>query len=501
MSSQPPSSSLGKRISRIVFIALLLDILSFTIILPLLPRSLEAYKLREGSDSTTLLGWTLENVSHLRELILAKAGPRASHFLQQGARADLVLLGGLLGSVYSLLQCIVAPIIGRAADRFGRRRTLMLCMAGNIVWTVLWVFSYSFESFLVARIIAGLSEGNVQLSTTIIADVTDPQTRSHGMALVGIAFAVGFTLGPSIGAYFSRLSLESASSSGVLGYAPFATAAVFSLALLLTESLYLYIKLPETLDFGKSKATAAARQTPESSDTLVEQDTEEASHTSEKQKQQNQSAKRILRRLNYIHFGYLFFFSGMEYTLTFLTHDKFNFSNAQQGKLLGFIGIVSTLLQGGYVRRVKGKSAHRDKSLVAQGMVGCAVGLLSIALCCINADSKEEAAGQPSWWLWAGALGFAVASATVVNCLNSMVSLVGAASDGSASSTGRKLGDFRSAGQIGRALGPMFACSLYWLSGAASCYIVGTAAVAVITLTFVATIPANPEIDSKKKNV
>ncbi|KAJ1865329.1 hypothetical protein LPJ73_000033 [Coemansia sp. RSA 2703] len=502
---QSPPSSLGKRISRIVFIALLLDILSFTIILPLLPRSLEAYKLREGSDNTTLLGWTLENVSQLREIILTKAGPRASHFLQQGARADLVLLGGLLGSVYSLLQCIVAPIIGRAADRFGRRRTLMFCMAGNIVWTVLWVFSYSFESFLVARIIAGLSEGNVQLSTTIIADVTDPQTRSHGMALVGIAFAVGFTLGPSIGAYFSRLSLESASSSGVLGYAPFATAAVFSLALLLTESLYLYIKLPETLDFSKSKATAAARQIPESSDTLVEQDAEETLNVSEKNEQQqlrshqNQSAKRILRRLNYIHFGYLFFFSGMEYTLTFLTHDKFNFSNAQQGKLLGFIGIVSTLLQGGYVRRVKGKSAHRDKSLVAQGMVGCAVGLLSIALCCINAESKEEAVGQPSWWLWAGALGFAVASATVVNCLNSMVSLVGAAADGSASSTGRKLGDFRSAGQIGRALGPMFACSLYWLSGAASCYTVGTVAVAVITLTFVATIPANPEIDSKKK--
>ncbi|KAJ2783607.1 hypothetical protein GGI15_002522 [Coemansia interrupta] len=517
-SQPPPSSSLGKRISRIVFIALLLDILSFTIILPLLPRSLEAYKLREGSDSTTLLGWTLANVSHLRELILTKAGPRASHFLEQGARADLVLLGGLLGSVYSLLQCIVAPIIGRAADRFGRRRTLMLCMAGNIVWTVLWVFSYSFESFLVARIIAGLSEGNVQLSTTIIADVTDPQTRSHGMALVGIAshgmalvgiaFAVGFTLGPSIGAYFSRLSLESASSSGVLGYAPFATAAVFSLALLLTESVYLYVKLPETLDFGKTKAAAAAaaaRQIPESSDTLVEQETEDTMDASEKhaqqklQNQQNLSAKRILRRLNYIHFGYLFFFSGMEYTLTFLTHDKFNFSNAQQGKLLGFIGIVSTLLQGGYVRRVKGKSAHRDKSLVAQGMAGCAVGLLSIAMCCINADSKGEAAGQPSWWLWAGALGFAVASATVVNCLNSMVSLVGAAADGSASSTGRKLGDFRSAGQIGRALGPMFACSLYWLSGAASCYIVGTAAVAVITLTFVASIPATPEIDSKKK--
>ncbi|KAJ2067341.1 hypothetical protein GGI16_009665, partial [Coemansia sp. S142-1] len=186
----------GRRITRIVFIALLLDILSFTIILPLLPRSLEAYKAREGSDPSTLLGWTLSSVEQLRHRIL---GWTTSRFLQQGARADLVLLGGMLGSLYSLLQCVVAPVIGRVSDRLGRRRTLMVCMAGNVIWTVLWVFSSSFESFLLARVIAGLSEGNVQISNTVIADVTDASTRSKGMALVGIAFAVGFTLGPSIG--------------------------------------------------------------------------------------------------------------------------------------------------------------------------------------------------------------------------------------------------------------------------------------------------------------
>ncbi|KAJ1930862.1 hypothetical protein EC988_009983, partial [Linderina pennispora] len=189
--AQQLQQNLGKRISRIVFIALLLDILSFTIILPLLPRSLEAYKSREGADATTLLGSILQHVSSLRQQILSLAGPRASRFLLQGSRADLVLLGGLLGSLYSLLQCLVAPVIGRASDRLGRRRTMMFCMAGNVVWTVLWIFSTGFESFLVARVIAGLSEGNVQLSTTIIADVTTTATRSHGMALVGIAFAVG----------------------------------------------------------------------------------------------------------------------------------------------------------------------------------------------------------------------------------------------------------------------------------------------------------------------
>ncbi|KAI7827714.1 major facilitator superfamily domain-containing protein [Kickxella alabastrina] len=462
----------GKRISRIVFIALLLDILSFTIILPLLPRSLEAYKAREGADSSTLLGWTLQHVTQLRELILANAGARASRFLQQGARADLVLLGGLLGSVYSLLQCIVAPIIGRPR-------------IGNIVWTVLWVFSGSFESFLAARIIAGLSEGNVQLSTTIIADVTDPQTRSHGMALVGIAFAVGFTIGPSIGAFFSRMNIESQATT-TFGYAPFAVAAVFSLALLLTESLYLYFKLPETKNFNSQRNITSA--SADSAVAALDSGNEEPLQSQLQPQpgarlmQERQKTKSILRQLNYVHFAYLFFFSGMEYTLTFLTHDRFNFSNAQQGKLLGFIGITSTLLQGGYVRR--------RQILVAQGMAGCTLGLLSIALCCIKADAKDML--RPSWWLWAGALGFAVASATVVNCLNSMVSLVGA-DDGS---TGRRLGDFRSAGQIGRALGPMFSCTLYWLAGASTCYMVGAVAVAAITLAFVSVIPASTVMHS-----
>ncbi|ORX63632.1 hypothetical protein DL89DRAFT_298231 [Linderina pennispora] len=150
----------------------------------------------------------------------------------------------------------------------------------------------------------------------------------------------------------------------------------------------------------------------------------------------------------------------MEYTLTFLTHDKFDFSNAQQGKLLGFIGIVSTVIQGGYVRRVKSRSGSRDKALVAQGMAGCALGLLSIAICAFKAEATGYSA--PSWWLWAGSFGFAQGMAP--------------------KDTGKRLGDFRSAGQIGRALGPMLR--------AAVCYLIGAIAVAAITTVFVSTIPS-----------
>ncbi|KAJ1664103.1 hypothetical protein IW140_004317 [Coemansia sp. RSA 1813] len=476
----------AKRISRIVFTGLLLDILSFTIILPLLPRSLEAYKAREGSDPTTLLGSTLAWVSMLRSFILKHShhSSLGSGFLQQGARADMVLLGGLLGSLYSLLQCLVAPVIGRLADKIGRRRTLMICMLGNIAWTVIWVFAGSFETFLVARVIAGLSEGNVQLSNTIIADVTDPQTRSHGMALVGIAFAIGFTLGPSIGAYFAQLNPDLLLSRGstVFEYAPFAMAALFSLVLLIVECVYLFVRLPETLHYASSSIALSSNG-------------EKAEKRLKPTKGLYSSSNVLLRRLNYLHFAYLFFFSGMEYTLTFLTHDKFGFTNAQQGKLLGLIGITSTIIQGGYVRRIKSVGKTRDKSLVSQGMIGCAFGLFCIAFCCLKIQANDANAES---WLWAGALGLALASATVVNCLNSLVSLV-ASSSGQGGDIGRRLGDFRSAGQIGRALGPMFACSVYWLLGASTCYMAGAGAVTLIALVFIATVPTTHAAAMEKK--
>lgn len=64
---------------------------------------------------------------------------------------------------------------------------------------IIWMFSNSFEVFILSRIIGGLSEGNVQMSIAMISDVTSEKNRGRALALVGIAFAVGFTFGPFLG--------------------------------------------------------------------------------------------------------------------------------------------------------------------------------------------------------------------------------------------------------------------------------------------------------------
>ena len=80
---------------------------------------------------------------------------------------------------------------------------LLLSTAGVAISYALWVNASSFKLFVLARIIGGLSKGNVSLATAIVADVSGPKTRQRGMALIGIAFSIGFLVGPLVGAGFS----------------------------------------------------------------------------------------------------------------------------------------------------------------------------------------------------------------------------------------------------------------------------------------------------------
>jgi MFS family permease len=151
------------------------------------------------------------------------------------SRYDIVLLGGAIGSLFSFLQAIAAPLIGRLSDRYGRRRALLWSMAGNILSVGLWVAATDFRTFLASRIVGGLSEGNVQLANAIATDISDESQRSATMAMVGACFSIAFTCGPALGAALSNITIVAAN--------PFATAAGFSFFLILLEMGHLYFCL------------------------------------------------------------------------------------------------------------------------------------------------------------------------------------------------------------------------------------------------------------------
>ncbi|KAG8881218.1 hypothetical protein FRB97_009787 [Tulasnella sp. 331] len=339
-------------------------------------------------------------------------------------------------------------------------------MVGNILSAVVWIQSTTFESFLLSRAIGGISEGNVQLSIAIISDVTSPETRSRDLSLVGIAFATCFCIGPPLGAWFSTHPLP-ITMPGKYELNVYATPAILTLILLSLEVVLLVVALPETRRLGGTSAPA--------SDPKV-------------QKAPARERLATLSRLGRTHFLFLALFSGkpctsyigVEFTLTFLSFDLFDWDNAQNGRLLMTIGIISTILQGGYVRRIK----NAEALLAGRGVALCATATAIMA----TLASLQNQRGVATSLLYLAAAFLAFTSATVVNNLNALASMQcddvvegdGSKNTHSELTKGRALGKFRSSGQLGRALGPILACAAYWTIGPTPTY--AASAVAMIGL-------------------
>ncbi|KAN0097494.1 Major facilitator superfamily domain containing protein [Tylopilus felleus] len=454
------------KIEKIVFWSLVLDLFAFTIPLPLFPRIIEWYTVKEGSDPTCLLSRTLYTISSIRALFYKPSN--------NPQKWDVVLLGGLMGSAFSTLQFLVAPLIGALSDKYGRRNVLLATMAGNILSALVWIKATTFSSYMLSRVIGGLSEGNVQLATAILSDITAPAERSKSLAQIGIAFAICFCIGPPIGAYFASQPVPASVRALGIELNIYAVPAVITLVLLSIETLFLAVALPETRGMQRngSKDSSQANKQEKPKTKLPTRTVQERLD--------------LLQTLRWLHFFFLGIFSGVEFTLTFLTFDLLDWSNSQNGALIGSIGIISALLQGGYVRRTisrvgEGKMARR-------GVLSCAVGLVLLS---IVPKFTQERSDIAVGLLQMAAICLAFTSATVVSSLTSFASLqcdevvdlvTGKPVQAHPQlSKGIALGMFRSAGQLGRAIGPLLACASYWTFGPSATY--GVSAVAMIILT------------------
>ncbi|KAF9646019.1 MFS general substrate transporter [Thelephora ganbajun] len=297
------------KVEWVVFLSLLLDLFAFTIPLPLFPRIIEWYTVRESTYPDGFLARTLRLVSGTRSFLLRTPAKNPQKW-------DIVLLGGFMGSIFSALQFVVSPHIGSLSDKYGRKRVLLITMLGNILSAVVWIQSTTFTSYMLSRVIGGLSEGNVQLAIAILSDVTSAANRSKALASVGIAFAICFCVGPPIGAYFASRPFPPNIIQG-LELNIYATPAVITLVLLILETIFLAVALPETrfsrkdegkpveLDLGDETAPSPA-----------------VSRSVQLRGESVQDRLQLLKTMSTVHLLFLGIFSGVEFTLTFLTFDR-----------------------------------------------------------------------------------------------------------------------------------------------------------------------------------
>nr|XP_002735838.1 PREDICTED: major facilitator superfamily domain-containing protein 10-like [Saccoglossus kowalevskii] len=226
-----PGQKESPKMVYIVFVSLLIDLLGFTVILPLLPALLDYYAKKNDDSLYQIMANQVD-------------GFKSFVGIPNIEKYNSVLFGGIISSLFSFLQFVVSPVLGAASDVHGRRPLMLASMIGIAISYCIWAVSHNFTVFLIARIIGGLSKANVNLSTAIIADVSTVKTRGKGMALIGVAFSLGFTFGPMIGAYFSKISTFKA---GEFYIAP----ALFALSLAVLDIVFIYFFMKETLPLEK----------------------------------------------------------------------------------------------------------------------------------------------------------------------------------------------------------------------------------------------------------
>ncbi|MFW5830080.1 MAG: MFS transporter, partial [Planctomycetota bacterium] len=167
----------------VVFLTLFLDLVGFSIVFPLFADIVAWY---DGHADGML---AVVN-SGLTGLV-----PWADDAQRQA------LLGGVIFGLFALLQFLCSPLWVALSDRIGRRKVLILTVLGNLLAYVLWALSGSFTLFVLSRILAGSMSGNIAVASAAMADISDDQNRIKRMALIGIAFALGFICGPALGAF------------------------------------------------------------------------------------------------------------------------------------------------------------------------------------------------------------------------------------------------------------------------------------------------------------
>jgi DHA1 family tetracycline resistance protein-like MFS transporter len=250
------------------------------------------------------------------------------------------LVIGLLFAVFSACQLVAAPALGDLSDKYGRRPILIFSLAGTVVSFVMLAMAHSIAMLFFARIVDGLSGGNISTARAYVADVTEPKDRAKAYGLIGAAFGLGFIMGPALSGVLARYSYT----------APVWAAA--GITLVATSMAWLW--LPETVHRAAAGTGMPFRNLAE------------------------MMRRPGLRRMLWIDFIYWFAFAIFQTTFALFVARRFGFDVSQTGYFFAAFGILGAVVQGAAIRPI----VHRlgDKSTFILGLACGAIGLVGATL-------------------------------------------------------------------------------------------------------------------------
>ena len=366
----------------IIFLTILVNLIGFGIIIPLLPFYAETF----GASPLTI---------------------------------------GLLFASFSAAQIFASPVLGHWSDTWGRRPVLILSLIGTVVSFVMLALAHNLAMLFAARIVDGLSGGNITTARAYIGDITTEENRAKAFGMLGAAFGLGFIIGPGLGGLFAHISYT----------APIWAAA----AITVVATLLAWFWLPETVHRVPAVSGSPWRALRELS---------------------GRANLRLLFTMDFLYWGS---FAVYQTTFALFGARRFGFDATHTGYLLAAFGFLGVVVQLGLVGPVV-KRLGETRTLTI-GLVFTAIGW--------GGSAMTHSLPVFVAMLVPGALGIGL-------CNPSLVSLVSGAAG--KHEQGRVQGAAGALESLGRMIGPIWGNGvLQWFGegvayGSAALVLLGTAA-------------------------
>ncbi len=300
--TSPPQPAL-----KFIFVTLVLLVLGFGIIIPVLPGLVTGFRGGSVAEGAASYGWVI--------------------------------------GTFALMQFIASPILGALSDRFGRRKIILVALAGAAIDYVIMGWAPSLGWLFVGRTISGITAGALATCNAYVADVTPPEKRAQGFGLVGAAFGLGFIVGPAFGGLLGQYNLR----------LPFFVAA----GCVGINWLYGAFVLPESLPLERRRAFEWKRANPV-------------------------GALIVLRRfrgvldLAAMYFAYMLGTVILQSIWVLYTGYRYHWGTWEVGLSLTLAGVMAAVVQGRLVRPILARLGERRglaTGLMLGAFIMCGYGL------------------------------------------------------------------------------------------------------------------------------